>query len=456
MSTSTNDKDATLDRESLKDFFRQSFRAPADYKIGVESERFLVRPDGSSLSYEDGEFSVKRLFTLLPESEGWSEYREHAKAPVIGKNRPGVDITLEPASQVELSGAPLASLAAVEAELLEFQKLATELGEKMDCSWLSTGFHPWASQKDLTFVPKSRYNVMKDYLQERGSRGRDMMLRTGTVQVNLDSRDEADAMRKLQLPMRFAPFVGAMTMNAPFYEGRVSEKQSERQDVWLHMDPSRSGLIRAFIEKEDPQLDDYVDWALGAGMFLIGRGERVAHNAGQTFRDYMRDGFEDLKANAQDWQTHLNTLFPEVRLKKTLEVRMCDALPQDLTMSMPPLFAGLLYNDASLDALAELSVDFGYEELQKLRRAVPTQGLSAVFRGRSLQDWGLQLLDIAMRALEGSSTSGEAGAWAGTQYLLPLQRLVESGQNPAMRARAGLAVGDRLSHAELISRCAAW
>src|SRR5690606_22021511 len=210
-------------------------------------------------------------------------------------------ITLEPGAQLELSGAPWPDVHCIRREFVgHFTELAG-ISEELDLRWWSVGFHPTAQPAKAPWVPKQRYAVMWDYLPTRGRRGRDMMQRTSTVQANFDYQSEEDAMRKLMLVVKLAPVFQAICANAPFAEGRVSGLKSERLDVWLHMDPSRSGLVQRLWAAARPRYRDYVEWALDAGMFFIKRRDRLVLNTGQTFRDFLANGFQGERATRGDW-----------------------------------------------------------------------------------------------------------------------------------------------------------
>ncbi|HEY8945651.1 MAG TPA: glutamate-cysteine ligase family protein, partial [Polyangiaceae bacterium] len=294
--------------EDLLSVFRAAEKPPSEFRIGAEAEKFGVRADtGQPLSY-DGEFSVVRLFDALKEL-GWQPERETPDGPVIALRRNGASITLEPGSQFELSGAALPDVHAVHAETLAHLEELAPVAAEMNLVWLGVGFHPIARQAELGWVPKQRYRIMREYLPPRGSGAHDMMRRTATVQANFDFSSEEDALRKLRTALMLAPLVNAMTANSPFVEARRAPELSHRGHVWLHMDPSRSGTIRPLLEAARPRYEDYAEWALDAGMFLFKREQRVYTNSGQTFRDFLANGFEGERATLGDWRLHLNTLF---------------------------------------------------------------------------------------------------------------------------------------------------
>ena len=237
--------DDAIDREDLEQVFYEAHKPRAQWRVGAEAEKFgVVEATGEPLAY-DGPLGVCRVLERLVAQHGWAPQREAPGAPVIALRRGAASVTLEPGAQLELSGAPLEDIHQVAAELdqhyAEIEPIARELG----VVWLGTGFHPLARQEDLSWVPKQRYAIMREFLPPRGHRALDMMRRTATVQANLDYASEEDAMRKLRIGLRLAPLLHAMTANAPFVEGRLAGRKSERGEVWRHMDPSRSGLIAA-------------------------------------------------------------------------------------------------------------------------------------------------------------------------------------------------------------------
>jgi glutamate--cysteine ligase len=241
-----------------------------------------------------------------------------------------------------------------------------------------------------------------------------------------------------------------MTANSPVIEGRVSERKSERGDVWLHMDPSRSGLIRS-MWKPNPRYSDYVDWALDAGMFLFRRGDVFIHNAGQTFRSFLESGYEGHRATFADWVLHVNSLFPEARLKRTIEMRACDCLPMQLMGSVPALLTGLLYDATSLDLVTELAARFDYDVVEQARPRLVAEGLSARIGSEPILPVAKRIVEIADAGLARRGHVGPAGADERI-HLAPLSELVEAGHCPADRLLAGARAGDRIEPKELLRR----
>jgi glutamate--cysteine ligase len=444
-------------RDDLLAPFWEAMRPSAAHRIGVESEKFgVVEASGAPIHYER---HVVPLFEALSRDAGWQPLAERTGGPVIALERQDehgrVSITLEPGAQLELSGAPVADLHAVRAELdAHLAELAAPSAEQ-GITWLSLGFHPLARPDELGWVPKERYAIMREYFPRVGGRGLDMMRRTATVQVNLDYADESDALRKLRVALRLSPLVTAMFANAPFVEGAVTGRKSERAAVWLDVDPDRTGLLPAMLS-DDATLEDYVDWALAAPMYLFKRDGRVVANTGQAFRSFWQDGWHGERASIADWELHLNTLFPEVRLKRTLELRGADAQSRALHGALPALGVGLLYDARALDEAEALSGDFTHDELLRLRPEVVRHGLEAPFRGAPLRGLAEEVVAIALGGLERRARPDATGADE-RRHLEPLARLVERGRSPADLLLADLDAGFEVGadrRAEILRRSA--
>ncbi|RYZ67361.1 MAG: glutamate--cysteine ligase, partial [Proteobacteria bacterium] len=343
----------------------------AAQKLGAEMEKFGVDAAGAPIDY-DGPSGVMRFFEELQRVGQWSPDSELPGGPILALLKDGASITLEPGSQFELSGAQHDSVHQVAAEIDAHMGELAPLSKKLGVRWLGLGFQPFSKRADYEFVPKQRYAIMRRYLPTRGSLALDMMLRTSTVQVNFDYASEADAMKKLRVGQALAPLTTALFANSPFYEGVPFGGKTFRGKVWLDMDPDRSGLIPRLFES-DASYVDYVQWALDCPMFLVKRGDRFLDNAGQTFRDFWKNGFEGERATQGDWQLHLNTMFPEVRLKRTIEVRGADSQNAANAPALAALFAGIYYDPTALEAAFQLVAEYTFEEVEACRARVPME-----------------------------------------------------------------------------------
>jgi len=436
--------------DELDAVFRAAEKPADKFRIGAEAEKFAIKADGAPLQYE-GADGVVGIFDALSEY-GWEPERESPDGPVISLRRGGASITLEPGSQLELSGAALPDLHQVEAEFYNHLRELSPISKKLGLTWLGVGFQPLAPQSALSWVPKQRYAIMREYLPTKGHAAHDMMRRTATVQANYDFANEADAMKKLTLALKLSPIIHAMLANSPFKEGKLAGTKSVRGEVWLNMDPSRSGLIPKLWSPGKKTYRDYVEWALDAGMFLFKRDNKVVANTGQTFRAFMKDGFEGHKATLGDWKLHLQTLFPEARLKNTLEVRGCDSLPAHLATAVPALFTGILYDTRAMDQAIDLLSPLDYATVEAARPALIRQGLTAPLGEKTGAQWAQSLYEIASSGL---SRRGRRNAQNEDErrFIKPLERLLTSAEAPADDLTRGLAPGATLSPEEAIQRC---
>jgi len=415
--------------DDLLVLFHDAEKPRERWRIGTEAERIAVqRASGAHLPY-DGPVSVVAIFDRLIAEHGWEPERETEGGPIIALRRKDASVTLEPGSQIELSGAPYETVhdgkAESDAHWADLQPVIDELG----LVWLGLGCHPFASVEELGWVPKMRYDVMREYMPTRGWMAGDMMTKTCTVQANLDYASEEDAMRKLRVGLRAQPIVTAMFANSPWEGGKRSGYRSYRALAWLHMDPDRSGLL-PFAWKDHPSYVEYVEWALDAPMFLVKRNGKAFYNTGQKFGSFMEEGFQGIKANYGDWVDHLRTLFPEVRLKSTLEYRGADVQRPELSFALPALWKGLLYDDASFRALEGLVDTWSFPEVERQRDALARHGVRTKFMNREATDWAGQVLELAEAGLRRIGDQDDAGEDE-TVLLRPLRTLLEASRCPA-------------------------
>ncbi|MGB8330499.1 MAG: glutamate-cysteine ligase family protein [Polyangiales bacterium] len=415
--------------DDLLALFYEAQKPQERWLIGSEAERIAVREvDGAHLPYE-GPVSVLTIFDRLVAEQGWTPERETEGGPVIALRRQNTSVTLEPGSQIELSGAPYTTVHEGKAESDAHWAALQPVLEDLGLVWLGLGCHPFASVDELGWVPKMRYAVMRQYMPTRGSMAADMMTKTCTVQANLDYASEEDAMRKLRVALRAQPLVTAMFANSPWEGGKRSDYRSYRALIWLHMDPDRSGLL-PFAWKDHPSYVDYVDWALDAPMFLVKRNGKPHYNTGQTFRSFMEEGFHGIKATQGDWMTHLSTLFPEVRLKSTIECRGADAQRPEMLFALPALWKGLLYDATSFRALEGLVDPWSFPEVERRRDSLARLGVRTRLMNRDAADWAGQVLELAESGLRRIGHRNEDGADESV-LLRPLRELLESSRCPA-------------------------
>ncbi len=420
------DRDRPISGEAeLVEHFHTGSRSADRFAIGAEHEKIGVYTTpgelGRAVPY-DGERGIRRILDRLV-ARGYSPITEGDA--IIALDKDGDAVSLEPGGQLENSG-PARRTAAEVARLLDAHHADVDAATAdLGIAWLGVGYRPFGSRADVPWMPKGRYAVMRSYLPTRGQRGVDMMLRTATVQANLDYSDEADAALKLRAAYGVTSIVTALWAASPLEEGRPSGFQSLRAACWLDTDPDRCGLLPFVFEERDTVFEAYAQWALDVPMFFLYRdGYRGA--GGVTFRRFLREGLAGERAMLSDWVLHLSTLFPEVRLKTFVEMRGADASTRPMVRALPAFFRGLLYAPDATRAAWALVHDLSLAERELLRRDVPRLGLGAQVRGRRVLDLGRELVAIARAGL----ASLPDGA-ADLPLLAPLDEIVATGRTVA-------------------------
>jgi glutamate--cysteine ligase len=419
-------------RDDLLAVFAKGEKPPEAWRIGTEHEKFVYRcADHRAPSYaEPG--GIRDLLNALTEF-GWQPVVENGN--VIALTGPDGAVSLEPAGQLELSGAPREHLHQTCAEAARHLDQCKAVGEKLGICFLGMGMWPDKKRSDLPVMPKGRYKIMLNYMPKVGTLGLDMMLRTCTIQTNLDYASEADMARKFRVGLALQPLATALFANSPFTEGKPNGFLSFRSHIWSDTDPDRTGML-PFVFEDGFGYERYLDYALDVPMYFVYRDGIYHDVAGKSFRDFLAgrlEGFEGEKPRVSDFTDHLSTIFPEVRLKSFLEMRGADGGRWGKICALPALWVGLLYDDAALDAAWDEVKNWTIEERQSFRDAVPALGLQAVTpTGEPLQQFGARILAIAAaglnaRARLNASGDNESG------FLDPLREVLAAGRSPAGR-----------------------
>ncbi|HET6434575.1 MAG TPA: glutamate--cysteine ligase [Xanthomonadaceae bacterium] len=422
------------DHRALVEYLASGARPRGDWKIGTEHEKFGFRLGDLRPPAFDGEQGIEALLTGLVRY-GWTPVAEGGRT--IALTRDGASVTLEPAGQLELSGAPLDTIhqtcCEVDSHLHEVRDVADALG----LGFLGMGFQPKWSRADMPWMPKGRYGIMRRYMPTRGDLGLDMMTRTCTVQVNLDFGDEADMVKKFRVSLALQPIATALFADSPFTEGKPNGYLSYRSHIWTDTDPDRTGMLD-FVFEDGFGFERYVDYLLDVPMYFAYRGGRYVDLAGRSFRDFLGGRLDALPGELptlRDWSDHMTTAFPEVRLKKYLEMRGADGGPWNRLCALPAFWVGLLYDDAALDAAWDLVRDFTMEERHALRDGVPKHALKLPFRGGSVRDLALEALRISAHGLQRRARRNRNGADESI-FLTPLIDIAEADETPAERKLA--------------------
>ncbi len=382
--------------DDLVAFLRAGEKPPEDWRVGTEHEKIgLHGADRSPIDYA-GDRGIGRLLERIADHAGWEPISEDGN--IIALQLDGASITLEPGGQLELSGAPLRTIFETCAEFHAHLELVRAVSEPLDIVWLGLGIHPIHSVEELPRMPKERYRIMRRYLPTRGSRGLIMMFTTATVQANLDYESEADMVDKVRTSLAVSPIVSAIFANSSLSDGKANGFVSRRMHAWTDTDPDRCGMLPIAFES-DFGYQRYVDWALDVPMFFVEREGRFEPAYDMTFRQFLENGRGGEPATLADFDRHLTTLFPEVRVKQFIEVRCADAVPPGLTCSMPALWKGILYDATARTAAANL-VDANQAEREAASEAVSRQGLAAHYAGQPVLGLARELVGIARSGLE--------------------------------------------------------
>ncbi len=415
------------DRNQLTQWLAAGGRPRAQWRIGTEHEKFGFLTDDLRPPAYDGERSIRALLEGLSERFDWRPIRENGQ--IIALDHPdGANVTLEPAGQLELSGAQLENLhetcREVNTHLAQVKAIADPLG----IGFLGMGFQPKWRRQDMPWMPKGRYRIMREYMPKVGKLGLDMMTRTCTVQVNLDFADEADMVRKMRVALALQPVATALFANSPFTEGQPNGFLSYRSQIWTDTDPDRTGMLD-FVFEDGFGFERYVDYLLDVPMYFVYRDGRYIDASGQSFRDFLAGRLPALpgeRPTLKDWADHCTTAFPEVRLKRYLEMRGADAGPWGQLCALPAFWTGLLYDDTALDAAWDLVRDFSLAERHHLRDQVPRSALKTPFRTGSVNDLAREALAISAGGLQRRDFRNHHDADERI-YLEPLLEFVASG-----------------------------
>jgi len=407
------------------------------WRIGTEHEKQVFRTADHRAPSYDEPGGIRDLLTEL-RAFGWEPIEERGpdgRDNVIALKGKDGNVSLEPAGQLELSGAPLETLHETCAETGRHLSQVKAIGDKLGLSYLGLGMWPDKTREELPIMPKGRYDIMLRHMPRVGSLGLDMMLRTCTIQVNLDYASEADMAQKFRVSLALQPLATALFANSPFTEGRPNGYLSYRSHIWSDTDPRRTGML-PFVFEDGFGYERYVDYMLDVPMYFVFREGKYIDAAGLSFRDFMDGRLSVLpgeRPRLSDWQDHLSTAFPEVRLKSFLEMRGADGGPWSRICALPAFWVGLLYDQSALDAAWDLVKGWDMEGRERLRNEVPRLGLDAAIPGgRTLRDIAGEVLAISRAGLAARGRLNGAGDDE-TGYLEPLAEIVQSGKVPAQR-----------------------
>ena len=419
-------------REDLVAWFEAGSKPRSRFRIGTEHEKFVFTVDGHNPVPYEGRRGICALLEGMQHLLGWEPIVEAGNIIGLFDVTGGGAISLEPGGQFELSGAPVETVHQTCSELMAHLAQVKEVARPLGIGFLGLGMTPTWSRAQIPMMPKGRYRIMTAYMPKVGKLGLDMMYRTCTVQTNIDYSSESDMVKKLRVSLALQPVATAMFANSPFTEGKPNGFLSFRSEIWRDTDSDRSGMLPWAFEP-GMGFERYVDYALGVPMYFVKRGERYIDVAGQSFRDLMAGRLQGLPgehATISDWVNHVSTIFPEVRLKRYLEMRGADGGPWRRLPALPAYWVGILYDDDSLQAAWDLVKDWTAAERQKLRDEVPRLGFAAAIAGQSVLQLAKTTIALAGHGLARRRRLDARGQDE-RRFLRPIEEYVGRGITPA-------------------------
>ena len=424
------------DRDQLVQSIAAGEKPKAQWRIGTEHEKFGFRLDDLRPPAFDGERGINALLGGLTRF-GWEPVQERidqGPGNTIALLRDGASVTLEPAGQLELSSAALETIHQTCVETGTHLNEVAQVAGELQLGFLGMGFQPKWARAEMPWMPKGRYQIMKNYMPKVGALGLDMMTRTCTVQVNLDYASEADMVKKFRVSLALQPIATALFADSPFTEGKPNGYLSYRSHIWTDTDADRTGMLD-FVFEDGFGYERYVDYLLDVPMYFSYRDGTYIDASGKSFRKFMRGELDVLPGalpTLRDWSDHMTTAFPEVRLKKYLEMRGADSGPWSRICALPAFWVGLLYDDAALDAAWDLVKDFSMAERHALRDGVPKHAMNLPFRTGTVRDLALRALEISREGLRRRAALNADGQDE-TRFLDVLQEIADSGKTAAER-----------------------
>jgi len=420
------------DHSQLAQLLADGCKPKEDWRIGTEHEKFgYCKDTHKPLPYE-GERSIHAVLSGLRDRFGWAPVEEGGH--LIGLTKDGANVSLEPGGALELSGAPLENVHQtcdeVNAHLAEVKSVSDEIGVK----FIGLGAAPEWKHEEMPLMPKGRYKLMNDYMEQVGTMGTAMMRRTCTVQVNLDFGSEADMVQKMRVALALQPVATALFANSPFFEGKLNGHKSWRARIWRDLDPDRTGML-PFVFDEGMGFEAWVQWVLDVPMYFVYRDGKYINALGQSFRDFLKGELPALpgeKPLLSDWADHLTTVFPEARVKQFIEMRGADGGPWRRLCALPALWTGLCYDQTALDAAWDVAKGWDAETREAWRVAASVDGLAAEVNGLKMTDLAREVVAISESGLKARAMPGAGGLVPDeTHFLNALKESIEIGQTPA-------------------------
>ncbi len=418
--------------EDLAEYLASGCKPRDAWRIGTEHEKFGYCKDTLKPLPFEGERSIVAVLEGLRDTYGWLPVTEGGN--LIGLEKDGANVSLEPGGALELSGAPLETIHETCDEVNNHLREVKDISDKIGVGFIGLGAAPIWSHDEMPLMPKGRYRLMNDYMTKVGTMGRDMMRRTTTVQVNIDFGSEADMVQKLRVALALQPVATALFANSPFFEGKPNGHKSWRSKIWRHLDDSRTGML-PFVFDEGFGFESYVQYALDVPMYFVYRDGEYINALGMSFRDFLQGKLPALPGETptmSDWADHLATAFPEARIKKYMEMRGADGGPWRRLCALPAFWVGLTYDQTALDAAWDLVKGWDAETREGLRVAASREGLQAEVNGIKMHDLAREVVAISDAGLKNRARPGAGGLVPDeTHFLNALKDSLDSGKVPA-------------------------
>ena len=418
-------------KSDLTEYFFRGIKSEHNLKIGVEHEKFILNKNTlKAVSYQEHN-GIKNILEKLT-TMGWTPLYDDNQQTIIALKRGKEAITLEPGGQIELSGAPLDTIHETCEETTNHLKELKKVGNELNFILLGMGVEPNLSLDDIPWMPKQRYGIMKKYMTQVGSLGHHMMKRTCTNQVNIDFFSEEDMIEKLRLMFNLESIATAMFANSPFDQGKISKYKSLRSHFWHHTDPNRTGLLH-FVFEKGFSFAKYTDYAINVPMYFINRNHKYIDMTKFTFKEYLNENSNDQDDTIllKDWEDHLTTLFPQVRLKQYLEIRSMDACNWDLICSQPAFWIGILYDNEVLDKVKEITESWTNEDREYLNKIVPQEGLQSTFKEKKLISFAETFFELSKKGLQKRNQLSKNGEFDESIHMKDLEQNLQNGCSPA-------------------------
>ncbi|WP_207102139.1 glutamate--cysteine ligase [Paracoccus shandongensis] len=416
-------------RDQLAAYIASGEKPREVWRIGTEHEKFGYDKAGLMPLPYNGPCSILAMLTGLQERFGWNPVLEQDK--LIGLERNGANISLEPGGQLELSGAPLETIHQTCDEVNGHLAEVKEIADRIGAGFIGLGAAPIWGQDDMPMMPKGRYRLMTDYMDRVGTLGKQMMYRTCTVQVNLDFGSEADMVQKMRVALSLQPVANALFANSPFLDGKPNGWKSWRAHIWQNLDAARTGML-PFVFQDGFGYEAWVDYVLNVPMYFVYRDGKYIDALGQSFRDFLEGRLPALPGEVptlSDWADHMTTVFPEARVKKYIEMRGADGGPWRRLCALPALWVGLIYDQSSLDAAWDLVKDWDHETRESWRREAGIHALDAQVNGVRMRDLARQVVGIAEAGLKNRARAGAGGMVPDeTHFLNAIKESLDSGK----------------------------